>query len=75
MDHTSMQNCNKKMLNREWITTTPRKETPNIFGAGVTTRRIFLKTISLIFSLFLIGDKEMTEDDLKNVEILHKEFD
>lgn len=30
---------------------------------------------SLTFPSLLSGDKEMTEDDMKNVEILHKEFD
>lgn len=51
------------------------RDTEHFWGWGEMTLSSLL--IQLLNNLLLLssGDKAMTEDDLKNVEILHKELD
>lgn len=53
---------------------TGERDTEHFWGWGKEVFSFVSLLVSNAFS-FPAGDKSMTEDDLKNVEILHKQFD
>lgn len=51
------------------------RDTEHFWGWGKLQKFIFDSFITNIFFPYSTGDKEMTEEDMKNVEILHKVLD
>lgn len=62
------QNCNNNNVNE--------RDTEHFWGWGKHRRCVHAPAVNNDrLSLTSTGDKEMTAEDMKNVEILHKEFD
>lgn len=51
------------------------RDTEHFWGFGKIYLMFFVKFVKLFIFLNLTGDKEMTEEDMKNVLVLNREVD